>query len=120
MKILIIFPFCLRCIVSKLDDTRVGCAFSSMIRGGKVGSKIVYDCMLDTSSLAPGHFSLVIIPFRTDGSGNEEKFDLVTNAMVFDVVCTKGQFYNINWIRNSWGDTVYPELQVNEVSRNNE
>lgn len=106
----------LRCIINLLDDSRIGTAFSPEIGNWTKNEQKTVDCMMDISQLAPGRYGMWIIVYTTDGSGNEEKYDLVSNTLIFEVIDTHGQFYNSNWLSDSWGCTAYPMLQVKEVN----
>ena len=106
----------IRCIVSKMDDSRVGTAFSGEITGCDEDTVKSIDCELDISTLVTGRYGLVIILYDGDGSGYQEKFDMVNNALVFEIVRTKDRPVYGDWDHTNWGSSEYPELIINDVT----
>lgn len=105
----------IRCIVARMDDTRVGVTFSPAIYDCKEETIKQIECSFDTSTLAPGKYGLNIILFDCDGAGNQEKYEMISNALVIEVIRTKGQIYNLEWELTNYGSTLYPELEIKEV-----
>lgn len=103
---------CLRLIVSLKDDTRIGTTFSPIIEHCECDKIYSMICEFDSSQIAPGRYGVNLILFSTDGAGNQEKLDFVMNAFNFEIVRTKGQFYNMAWDRNSWGNIAFPALSM--------
>ena len=104
----------IRCIVSRMDDSRVGTAFSSEITGCDENTEKSIDCELDVSTLVTGKYGLVIILFDGDGSGYQEKYDMINNALVFEVVNTKDRPIYGDWDHTNWGYSKYPELVIDD------
>ncbi len=105
----------IRCIIAKTDDSRIATAFSPPIENCMANTEKSINCQLDTSFLAEGKYTLYFILFNTDGAGNEEKFDLVLNALNFEIVMTSGQFYNCKWDSSNYGNIFCPYLDMEEI-----
>lgn len=101
----------LRCIVSRLDGVAAGTAMSQAIENCKKDDVKSIDFEFDSSQIAPGRYSMKIILFRPNNAGMHEKYDAVGNALVFEVITTKGQFFNYTWLIG-WGSTAYPMLRI--------
>ncbi len=104
----------IRCIVSKMDDSRVGTAFSGEITGCAENIVKSVDCELDVSTLVEGRYGLVIILFDGDGSGYQEKYDMINNALVFEIVNTIDRPVYGEWDHTNWGYSKYPELIIED------
>ena len=101
----------IRCILSKLDKTPVGISMSQEIAGCRDSFDKKIEFELDTSFIAPGKYSLMLILFKPDHFGNQEKFDMIENALDFEVISTKGQLYNWEW-KSNWGTILIPEIRI--------
>ncbi len=103
-----------RCIISKLDGIAAGTAMSQAVENCKKNDvkEIVFE--FDSSQIAPGQYSMKVILFKPNYNGAHEKYDAVANALAFEVIATKGQFFNYAWPSSGWGSTSYPMLRVVE------
>lgn len=100
-------------LIKKLDNSPCGSAFSESFAGADANSQKDFTFALDTQSIAPGKYLMSFILFKPDGYGEKEQFDLVKDAMFFEVISTKGKLEH-NW-HSIWGETVYPRMMVKEV-----
>lgn len=102
-----------RCIVYKMDGTPVGTAMSQGIMDIKKGQIRTAELEFDSSQIAPGKYAMNVILFKPDYCGGSEKYDAVSNALLFEIVTTRNQYFNYHWT-NGWGYTAYP-LDLREV-----
>lgn len=96
-----------RCIVYKMDGSPVGTGMSKgvfKLRNEEIRS---IEFEFDSSQIAPGKYSMSIILFKPDYCGGSEKYDAVSNALLFEIVTTKNQFFNYKWTAG-WGSSIYP------------
>lgn len=99
-----------RCVVYKMDGTPVGVAMTNASDGVfniKNNEKRSVTLMFDSSQMAPGKYVMNVILFKPDYAGGSEKYDAVSNALLFEVVTTKNQMFNYEWM-SAWGNTLYP------------
>lgn len=95
-----------RCIIYKMDGSPVGTAMSDGLYELKSGEKRSVVMRLDSSQMAPGKYVMTVILFKPDYTGGSEKYDAVSNALLFEIVTTKQQFFNYVWT-SGWGTAVY-------------
>ena len=99
-----------RCVVYKMDGTPVGVAMTNASDGVfniKNNEKRSITLSFDSSQMAPGKYAMNVILFKPDYSGGSEKYDAVSNALLFEIVATKNQIFNYQWM-SAWGNTLYP------------
>lgn len=102
-----------RCIIYKMDGSPVGTAMSDSYFSISKDEYKTLELEFDTSQIAPGKYSMTMILFKPDYCGGSEKYDAVSNALLFEVVTTKNQFFNYQWT-NGWGNSFYP-IEMKEL-----
>lgn len=105
-----------RCIVTRLDGIVAGTAMSPAVQNLKKDSYREVIMEFDSSQIAPGQYNIKVILFQPNQIGQHEKFDAVVNALTFEVISTKGRFFNYTWV-NGWGCNAYPDLRFVEEGR---
>ncbi|HAP22262.1 MAG TPA: ABC transporter ATP-binding protein [Lachnospiraceae bacterium] len=98
-----------RCIIYKMDGSPVGTAMSDGLYDFKRGEQRSVIMRFDSSQIAPGKYVMTVILFRPDYTGGSEKYDAVSNALLFEVVTTQNQYFNYEWM-SGWGTASYPLL----------
>lgn len=106
--------FAVRCSIHTMDAITIGATMSSILHGGKVGEKRVYQFEFDASQIAPGQYGFNFVLFQPNGFGNDEKYEVVEDAMTIEIISTKNQFYNMSWSNGAWGYCAFPQLKLIE------
>ena len=106
--------FAVRCSIHTMDAITIGTTMSPIILGRKRGEKSIYQFEFDLSQIAPGQYGLNFVLFQPNGFGNDEKFEVVEDAMAIEIVSTKNQFYNMSWSNGAWGYCALPQLRFIE------
>ena len=100
----------LRFVVYDKSGSVIGTAYSKYFSGKKEYNKVKFE--FDTSLLVPGEYSADIIFCSYDGK-IQLRHDIVTKALSFKINETK-LYYNMNWIRNSWGNIKFFDINILE------
>ena len=103
-------PLMFKMIINGIDTTPVGVTF-----GGKLKHKTGLNSaerVFDTSYLVPGHYTVDMILYDMDESGNVMFYDRVT-ALRFEIVHGKGSVKLKHWFKD-WGNAVLPCITKTE------
>lgn len=106
--------FAIRCSVHTMDAITIGATMSPLILGGNKGTEKTISLVFDSSQIAPGQYGFNFVLFKPNGFGNDEKFEVVEDAMSIEIVSTKNQNFNMSWSTGAWGYCAFPQLSILE------
>lgn len=104
--------FAIRCSIHTMDAITIGATMSPIIKGAKKGNKKEIKFVFDSSQIAPGQYGFNFVLFKPNGFGNDEKFEVVEDAMSIEIISTKNQHFNMNWSTGAWGYCAFPQLDI--------
>ena len=103
-----------RFVVNAPDGSPVGIlpGFESMVL--KAGEHTLR-FSLDLSALAPGEYSLNIIPHAISGLGGQERYDMVKQTAHFMKAFDGAALGHLRWSVGAWGHTLFPPAGITRL-----
>ena len=96
--------------IKRADGSIVGTSHGYDMFSYKNHEDVTHCFELDTSNLAPGHFSITIEAFTPDGRGNIVRHDYVKECIHFNIRDDYNN-ENLRW-QDKWGSTVLPPAKI--------
>ena len=101
-----------RFVISYKDTTKAG--LMTTIDGIDVEKdQCVYNTLtIDLSSLATGSYTADLYCYSTVGKGQVDNYDVIDNAIAFEVVNSSASTGGLHWSHDAWGHSVLPSISI--------
>lgn len=100
----------LRIIIHYMDGTAIGMAVLNRFQSVSTGKTYEREFAFDLNALPAGRYAMSIELFNSGATGSSRSLDLVSKAVVFDVL---NDYQDINnWEHKWWGHTRFNDLKL--------
>lgn len=101
-----------RFVVSYKDTSKLG--MMTTVRGIETEKNGNYSTMfsIDLSRFSSGIYFCDLYCYSNSGSGGVENYDVVDNALIFEVINDSPETGGLMWHHSAWGNTVLPAVKI--------